>query len=46
MPRLVRRDLGASKLQFIGLALTLFNFVAMGFIVIGGTAHMHASPAK
>jgi hypothetical protein len=46
IPRLVRRDLGASKLQFIALALTVFNFVAMGFIVIGRTAHMHASPGE
>ena len=46
IPRLIRRDLGASKLQFIALALTVFNFVAMGFIVIGRTAHMHASPGE
>jgi len=46
IPRLVRRDLGASKLQFIAFALTVFNFVAMGFIVIGRTAHMHASPGE
>jgi hypothetical protein len=46
MPRLVRRDLGTSKLQFIALALTVFNFVAIGFIVIGRTAHMHASPGE
>lgn len=46
MPRLVRRDLGTSKLQFIALALTVFNFVAMGFIVIGRTAHMHGSPGE
>jgi hypothetical protein len=46
LPRLVRRDLGASKLRLIGLALTTFNFIAIGFIVAGRTAHMHASASE
>jgi hypothetical protein len=46
LPRFVRRDLGASKLQMIALALTIFNFIAIGFIVAGRTAHMHASASE
>src|SRR2546423_7387460 len=44
MPRLVRRDLGTSKLQVMGLRPTGFNFVTMGVILIGRDAHMHAPP--
>ncbi len=46
LPRLIRRDLGSSELQFFAVGLTLFNLIAIGFIVVGRTAHMHASPGE
>src|SRR5207244_10303849 len=46
LPRLLRRDLGGSKLEFAGMALTLFNLIAISFIVVGRTANMHVYPSE
>ena len=44
--RLILRDLGHSRLQWVALALTFFTLAAIGFIVAGRTAEMHATPGQ
>jgi len=44
--RLILRDLGRSTLQWAGIALTCFTFIAIGFIVAGRTAQMHIVPGE
>jgi hypothetical protein len=35
VPRFVRRDLGRSNLQFVGVSLVIFNFLALALVVAG-----------
>jgi hypothetical protein len=46
VPKLVRRDLGRSKLELIGLALVIFDLLVMVIIIVGRDDNFRENPSE